>query len=415
MSLKSISFSFAVTQNCDEIHNKTNLDSQENNSSTLEVEEEENINQNDGSCLHQTTESLNKGSESFNEDLVYFYVGNIPKEFKSADLRTFFSDYVEKESFYCFHYRHRPEIIKEMNKIENGFSFKEQTCCCIVSIKKRFASDFQQKYHKREWYDRDKTFVKKLCNIHPFIKPSIKPSSHPSKEYLTKKELHSKKHDSDQVIYSEDMGDLIELNPPKNVMPQGNIGTPTEYFHKMVAKCLLPCSVIKKLGLKFSKKAKKYSSVEMNYNETGKKSSKTKKLKTDNSIDSSDIDGNKNVTEEKQEEDNDTEEWDRYEALHDDVDNQARPKERLFEEDLEVKWEKGGSGLVFYTDAYFWNEMKGKDFDEDTVDDWDVDYSVYYEDGKVYNILYIEKVLFTLKRRISPFHAISPCKKNNKA
>ena len=55
---------------------------------------------------------------------------------------------------------------------------------------------------------------------------------------------------------------------------------------------------------------------------------------------------------------------------------------RLYEEDLELKWEKGGSGLVFYTDSYFWNEMKGKDFDEDTVDDWDVDYSVYYEDGE---------------------------------
>lgn len=42
----------------------------------------------------------------------------------------------------------------------------------------------------------------------------------------------------------------------------------------------------------------------------------------------------------------------------------------------------GGSGLVFYTDAYFWKELEGKDFDEDTVDDWDVDYSVYYEDGE---------------------------------
>ena len=41
-------------------------------------------------------------------------------------------------------------------------------------------------------------------------------------------------------------------------------------------------------------------------------------------------------------------------------------------------WEKGGSGLNFYTDAQFWKEREG-DFDEKTSDDWDVDMNVYYE------------------------------------
>jgi len=45
----------------------------------------------------------------------------------------------------------------------------------------------------------------------------------------------------------------------------------------------------------------------------------------------------------------DGEEWDRHEAFHDDVTSQERNKERLFEEEIEIKWEKGGSGLVFYT------------------------------------------------------------------
>lgn len=35
---------------------------------------------------------------------------------------------------------------------------------------------------------------------------------------------------------------------------------------------------------------------------------------------------------------------------------QERTAERLFEEEIELKWEKGGSGLVFYTDAQFWQE-----------------------------------------------------------
>ena len=55
----------------------------------------------------------------------------------------------------------------------------------------------------------------------------------------------------------------------------------------------------------------------------------------------------------------DCEEWDRHEALHDDPANGERNKERLFEEPLEVVWEKGGSGLVFYTDAQHWKEQEG--------------------------------------------------------
>lgn len=58
--------------------------------------------------------------------------------------------------------------------------------------------------------------------------------------------------------------------------------------------------------------------------------------------------------------DNDTcEEWERHEALHEDVTKQDRVEERLFEEEIELKWEKGGSGLVFYTDAQYWREENG--------------------------------------------------------
>lgn len=51
-------------------------------------------------------------------------------------------------------------------------------------------------------------------------------------------------------------------------------------------------------------------------------------------------------------EDNDSgdelEEWDRHEALHDDVTKQDRTSPVFFENEIELKWEKGGSGLVFY-------------------------------------------------------------------
>ncbi len=56
------------------------------------------------------------------------------------------------------------------------------------------------------------------------------------------------------------------------------------------------------------------------------------------------------------------EEWDRHNALHDNADGAERNKERLFEEEIELKWEKGGSGLVFYTDAQYWDELEGGEF-----------------------------------------------------
>ena len=323
------------------------------------------------------------------ENTKVLFIGNIPKDYRSADLRTFFSEFIEKGAFDCFHYRHRPES-SNIKQTSGNEGVKDQveknTCCCIIKIKNKFVKKFKQKYHKRRWYGAEKLYSNKtLCII-----AEINVDSAQSKKYLNKKELLNDKHLDNQDIRLEDFSSLIEFDPPLNVMPHGNVGTPAKYFHAMIANCTLPSSVIKSLGLTFKKGPKQYSSVEMDYGEgTSKNRNTATKKKNKNNVekeieanDSEESCSDSEKTESDAEDGGDTEEWDRYNALHDDVDNQSRPKERLFEEDLEVKWEKGGSGLVFYTDAYFWNEMKGKDFDEDTVDDWDVDYSVYYEDGK---------------------------------
>ena len=45
--------------------------------------------------------------------------------------------------------------------------------------------------------------------------------------------------------------------------------------------------------------------------------------------------------------------------MRDDPTEVERNKERLFEEKIELKWEKGGSGLVFYTDAVYWKQQEG--------------------------------------------------------
>ena len=51
-------------------------------------------------------------------------------------------------------------------------------------------------------------------------------------------------------------------------------------------------------------------------------------------------------------------------------------KDRLFEGPMEVTWDKGSSGLVFYTDAQYWREQENQEEAED-ADDWDVDTSEY--------------------------------------
>lgn len=260
----------------------------------------------------------------------------------------------------------------------------------------------------------------------------------------------------------EDLIKLPELRPP-TVMPNGNVGTPTMYFMKLIQECRLPPSIIKKLELNFpkSKNKGKYGNVPFDYQtekaalydidndddggvpvadddddgvpvagetpaESENEVTAAKHSDSNNqpAVNNYDTQTPKPTTAEKGRspapdykekrrlkklakrerrmlmaerieekmieferagsesgDDNDTcEEWERHEAMYDDVTNQGRNKDRLFEEEMEVVWEKGGSGLVFYTDAQYWHEKEG-DFDEQTTDDLNVDMSAYYEDG----------------------------------
>ncbi|XP_030847552.1 G patch domain-containing protein 3 [Strongylocentrotus purpuratus] len=103
-----------------------------------------------------------------------------------------------------------------------------------------------------------------------------------------------------------------------------------------------------------------------------------KKDRRKNTSHNEDEEGNQASESDEDDDDDTCEEWERHESLHEDITSQGRTKERLFEEEIELKWEKGGSGLVFYTDAAFWDAQEG-DFDEKTSDDWDVDMSIYYD------------------------------------
>ncbi|CAL1611504.1 unnamed protein product [Knipowitschia caucasica] len=354
---------------------------------------------------------------------VFFAVCNIPASFRSADLRNYFSQFTESGGFSCFHFRHRPEVLKDP---ENSGTSNEQSpreergetdmdptdtgeerlktatsCCCVASVHAAYAPRFMKMYSGTHWINSKGNWLKRRCVI-----KRIKVSQDKDEgtfPYKTKSEHH--RHVS-ELFTEMDLRTLSELNPPA-LMPNGNVGTPVTVFLQLIQSCRLPPRLIKKLGLVFPKTSsnRRYGNVPFLYHNTrtvaavdetvmtaagheiaGPGGYTPPALKRGGKVNEesgpSETPNNPEKEEEAQSDADDDddwcEEWERHEALHEDVTAQDRTKERLFEEEIELKWEKGGSGLVFYTDAQYWQEEDG-DFDEQTADDWDVDMSVYYD------------------------------------
>ncbi|KAK6753185.1 hypothetical protein RB195_012653 [Necator americanus] len=222
--------------------------------------------------------------------------------------------------------------------------------------------------------------------------------------------------DSSDYINDADLRQMIELRPP-SLMPRGNVGTPSEYFLEQIRLCRLPPSLIPKLGIEVTRRRRKYDSVPFHYSSERSGGSeqeatdivehpsgardllgrniKRKELADeeqsirDQATVSDPTDGTPSAdsvqhrtagSEGDDDDDDQCDEWERHEALYDDVTEQDRTKPRKYEEEMEIVWEKGGPGLVWYTDKNYWDKReKGSDCDWAWADDWDVDYSVYYE------------------------------------
>ncbi|XP_024410195.2 G patch domain-containing protein 3 [Desmodus rotundus] len=360
-------------------------------------------------------------SEGEEEAAVYLIVSGIPSELRSAQLRSYFSQFREQSGggFVCFHYRHRPERAAPQATPDSGltpmgqslaqtlvtdahaFSTRDsapaqpRTCCCVISVPGvAHAQRLLRMYSGRRWLDSQGTPLPGRCFIRRLRLPT-ETSGLGSFPFKTRKELQSQKAKSEAFTLG-DLKQLPELNPPV-LMPNGNVGTPLHVFLELIRACRLPPRIITQLQLQFPKtgSSRRYGNVPFKYedSETVEQEERVYTAEgeeipqgtclTDTSAGlcgGPEEEGEKEEEEESHSDDDDDrgEEWERHEALHEDVTGQERTTERLFEEEIELKWEKGGSGLVFYTDAQFWQEEEG-DFDEQTADDWDVDMSVYYD------------------------------------
>ncbi|KAI1894935.1 hypothetical protein AGOR_G00120880 [Albula goreensis] len=372
-------------------------------------------------------------------DVLYYVVSNIPAELRSADLRNYFSQFIESGGFFCFHYRHRPEVLKdpaesrssqeleqpaadtaeltqdtgaEAGNSEPAESGKrvaafrdEKTCCCVVAVHCGEAERFVKMYNGNQWIDSKGDWLARRCVVR-----RVKVSDETVADgfpYKTRTQQRRRGGMSEQ--FSEaDLRGLPELNPPA-LMPCGNVGTRIAVFLQLIRTCRLPPRLIRQLGLSFPASAsrRRYGNVPYQYQDTATVQPTHESVYTARGEQivgpaggaaapsshppgkaaptPATAPGPKTALPEGEEsesgpddDDDGCEEWERHEALHEDVTSQERSKERLYEEEIELKWEKGGSGLVFYTDAQYWQEEEG-DFDEQTADDWDVDMSVYYD------------------------------------
>ncbi|XP_017293660.1 G patch domain-containing protein 3 [Kryptolebias marmoratus] len=367
---------------------------------------------------------------------VYLAISNIPVAFRSADLRNYFSQFIESGGFRCFHYRHRPEVLREPEgteppaacggdgredesssaspeheapgPTESGSSSAPaaKSCCCVVSVRAEDADRLIRMYAGNHWIESKGSWLSRRCVIRRIRVSSDKGDG--SFPYKTKYE--QRHHVSLSEHFTEaDLQRLPELNPPA-LMRNGNVGTPVTVFLQLIQCCRLPPRLIRKLGLTFPKtgSSRRYGNVPFQYRNTHTlpateetvltaagheisgpgtwtaPSSRSRlwadgTCKSEAENETQDEGGEEDAQSDADDDDDCCEEWERHEALHDDVTSQERTKERLFEEEIELKWEKGGSGLVFYTDAQYWQEEEEGDFDEQTADDWDVDMSVYYD------------------------------------
>ncbi|KAM3615004.1 uncharacterized protein V6R79_022044 [Siganus canaliculatus] len=367
-------------------------------------------------------------ADSEDVPVVYFAISNIPAAFRSADLRNYFSQFIESGGFQCFHYRHRPEILRESEGPDNtmcgegeeeGSSRSSETdqttgntsekkqagksCCCVVSVHNKDADRFVRMYAGQHWINSKGNWLARRCVI-----KRIKVSTDEDDGSFPYKTKYEQRHrvSLKERFTEADLKSLSELNPP-SLMLNGNVGTPVKVFLQLIQSCRLPPRLIRKLGLTFPKtsSSRRYGNVPFQYQDScilpatedtvltasgheisgpgtlAAPPSRQRQLGDQSERNETDEPLNEEEEAEQSDADDDDdccEEWERHEALHDDVTSQERSKERLYEEEIELKWEKGGSGLVFYTDAQYWQEEEG-DFDEQTADDWDVDMSVYYD------------------------------------
>lgn len=130
--------------------------------------------------------------ETEEEATVYLIVSGIPSELRSAQLRSYFSQFREQRGcgFLSFHYRHRPEWTPSQAAPDSALTPVSQvlaqtsvtdartlstrdsaptqtrTCCCVISVQGAAqAQRLVRMYSGRRWLDSQGTWLPGRCLI----------------------------------------------------------------------------------------------------------------------------------------------------------------------------------------------------------------------------------------------------------
>ena len=304
-------------------------------------------------------------------------VRNIPKQLTIVELRNFFCIFIETNKISVFHYLNRSQSY--LNSILNT-NYDENLNCCFVKVNN--LEEFKKKYNKIQWRDSKNQAMEYLCliegpfeetellikhdtrrenmekseNIYEDIFSYIKDKSNSnSSKYLTRKQKKTKEK-------NEENQKIEEFYPPTG-LPNGNVGTSKLTIKKMINKCKLPATTIQKLGIcetEFT--VRKYGEVHFNYPGEGNLQSYSRTVSPIAPVMEY---SRRKSPERKRKKLNTSPEAEDYFLEY-----EAPLSPRLFENELELTWEKGGSGLVFYTDEYRADSLL--DADEKHVEDWSV-------------------------------------------
>lgn len=127
-------------------------------------------------CIRGVDSGFTVTNMAASEEVTYFVVNNIPSRLRSADLRNYFSQFIESKGFLCFHYRHRPEVSVPFTAADAGASERAEgsdgpggkqagLCCCVVSVRSRESDRFVKMYSGNQWIDSKGNWLRRKCLI----------------------------------------------------------------------------------------------------------------------------------------------------------------------------------------------------------------------------------------------------------
>ena len=176
---------------------------------------------------------------------VIMIILNIPRSFGSGDLRRYFTNFVESKRFKCFHFKRRPlqklqsSIIKAIAGLDkllpqSLIDGTSPTNCCLVTILKTDTQEFENLYQMKHWFGKNEVELDTMCHIAKV----------------------------DSLLSCDiEVQSSMEFRPPR-LMPNGNVGTSTNFFLEAINSCQMPSSLISKLGLDFPQsRARRYANV----------------------------------------------------------------------------------------------------------------------------------------------------------